>query len=305
VVSLSRSLVARIAVAVVASASALAAQARLPQPGPTAASAANVPDPSALRLAALDFDALVADAFWLRAVQVVGHEKADMRRDAALIGRLAQVVAALDPWVDHPYRFAAIWLSDEPSTLHHANRLLERGIAYHPLDWRNRFYLSFNHFYSLGDNAEAARVLEPAIHLEGAPRYLGRLLARLRSELGGLETAAAYLEELLRETDDPWKRAEFEKALDEIETERRARHLDAARDVYRTRYGRDIERVEDLVQGPGAVLSALPAELHGWAWQLEPTTGAIVSSYYGRRYQMNFHDGRARTQQRADGEGGR
>ena len=69
--------------------------------------------------------------------------------------------------------------------------MLERGIAYHPLDWRNRYYLGFNHFFYLEDNVAAADAMESAIDLEGAPRYLGSLVARLRADLGGIEMAAA------------------------------------------------------------------------------------------------------------------
>jgi hypothetical protein len=125
--------------------------------------------------------------------------------------------------------------------------------------------------------------------MEGAPRYLGRLLARLRSQQGGLEVAASYLSELWKQTDDPWKRAEYEKALDEIETERRARLLDDARAAFVERNGRDIERVEDLVTGPAAVLAELPAEPHGWEWVLDAASGQIQSSYLGKRYELHMH----------------
>jgi len=248
-----------------------------------------LPDLGTLRLAALGFDALVGTFYWLRAVQVVGSSPTWSDRDAPLLGRLADLVVGLDPWVDHPYRFTAVWLTDSPESVRTANRILERGIAYHPGEWRNRFYLSFNHFFYLGDPATAAAELEPAIHLEGAPGYLGRLHARLRSEHDGLEAGAAYLTELVRQTEDPYQRAAYEKALDEIETERRARYLDQARDEYRRRNGRDITSVEDLARGPDAVLSDVPPDVHGWGWVLDPKTGQIESAFYGARYQLNLH----------------
>ena len=132
-------------------------------------------------------------------------------------------------------------------------------------------------------------MLEPAVHLPGAPQYLGRLLARLRSNSGGLEAAAAYLEELLRDAPDEWARAEYEKALEEIETERRARFLDQARDVFRKRHGRDIASVDDLARGAGRVLQSLPPEPHGWEWELDEEN-EIVSAFYGRRYHLNLHE---------------
>ena len=120
----------------------------------------------------------------------VGGTDVGPSQHATKLGRLIDVVTTLDPWVDHPYRFAAVWLTDSEESVRTANRLLERGIQYHPDDWRNYFYLGFNHFYYLQENAEAADWLEQAIERPGAPRYLPRLVAKLRSESADIYAAA-------------------------------------------------------------------------------------------------------------------
>ena len=245
-----------------------------------------VPRPELARSASFGFTALTADYYWLQAVQLVGGSTADPSGQAAQIGRLLDVVTQLDPWVDHPYRFGAVWMTDNEEDVRHADALLRRGIAYHPDDWRDRFYLGFNQFYYLEDGKAAAETLEPATHLAGAPRYLSRLVARLRSEGDGLDSAAMFLEELVGHASDGFARAEYEKALDEIETERRARFLDQARVEYRRRNGRDITRLEDLQEGPSPVLRELPAEPNGWEWKLDDR-GQIVSTYYGSRYVVH------------------
>jgi hypothetical protein len=224
----------------------------------------------------------------LRAVQLIGKETSNPWRHGETVGRLARTVAALDPWVDHPYRFATLWMTGSSEQVDAANRLLERGIAYHPLDWRNRFYLSFNHFFLRGDTEAASRELEPAVGLPGAPGYLGRLLARLRSTHSGLDAAEAYLREMMESAPSDWHRAEYGKALIEIETERRARELDQARAAFQARNGFDILRVEELAWGPHAVIFTLPPEPNGWGWELDPRTGQIVSAFYKRRYRLNF-----------------
>ena len=282
---------ARAASALAAVAAIGAAAANLPDAPAHVGDVAFVPEPRAAQLAALGFDALVADYYWLQAVQIVGSPEGPYGRSRH-IGRLIDVVTTLDPWVDHPYRFAAVWMQDDEAAVRHANRLLERGIAHHPRDWRNRFYLGFNHFFYFGENDAAARVMAPAVTLPGAPRYLGRLVARLRSDAGGgeIEAAAAFLQELLRQNEDPYKEADYEKALDEIEAERRASQLDAARAEFQRRHGRDIAQVEDLVRVPPPVLRRLPAEPHGWEWTLQPETGQIVSSYIGHRYSVRIDE---------------
>jgi len=246
-----------------------------------------VPRPEIARATALGFDAVLADYYWLQAVQVVGSEMLPESR-SHLLARLIDVVTTLDPRVDHPYRFAAVWLTADEESVRKANKLLERGIEHHPDEWRNRFYLGFNQFFYLDERAAAAETLEGAIALPGAPLYLRRLVARLKAERGGLDVAEAFLRQLLHDAPDPYARAEYEKALDEVHVERLARRLDAARIEYVKRNGRDIDRVEDLIAGPDAVLPQLPPEPHGWEWVIDADTGAIVSSYLRHRYRARI-----------------
>ena len=261
--------------------------AKLPSTPKSAKGEAFVPQPQLARFASLGFDALAADYYWLQAIQLVGGAVEDPSQHGSTIGRLIDVVTQLNPHVDHPYRFASIWMSATEEDVRFANRLMERGIEHHPGDWRNHFYKGFNHFYYLLEYEQAAEELARAAELEGSPPYLRRLVPRLRSQTQGLEVAAAMLGELHRNAPSPESRAEYEKALDEIETERRAQFLDKAREAYEQRHGRDIERVEDLVAGPDPVLRELPPEVHGWEWVVSDRTGEIVSSFYKARYEVH------------------
>jgi len=259
-----------------------------------------VPRPAQARYSTLGFDAVAADYYWLQAVQLLGGARADVGGKTEQVGRLIDVVTTLDPWVGHPYRFAAVWLTDSLESVETANRLLERAIAYHPADWRNRHYLGFNQFFYVGDERAAAATLEPAASMPGAPRYLGALVAKMRAGHDGLETSASFLVSLAANTSDEYARAEYMKSLDEIETERRARMLDRAREEYRARNGRDIASVEDLLRGPSPVLRRLPPahpHLTDFRWELDPETGTIVSSFYEHRYEPKLQ---ASDQERRD-----
>ena len=225
--------------------------AQIPPTLKSAKGEAYIPQPQVAKTAALGFDTLAADYYWLQAIQLVGGAVADPTQHGYTIGRLIDVVTQLNPYVEHPYRFAAIWMTATEEDVRFANQLMERAIELHPDDWRNHFYKGFNHFYYLQEYPEAADELEAASKLPGAPAYLKRLVPRLRSQgEGGLGVAAAMLQELHRNAPGERAKAEYAKALDEIETERRALKLDEAREEYKRRNGRDIERVEDLVAGP-------------------------------------------------------
>ncbi|MBW2494216.1 MAG: hypothetical protein JRE43_05650 [Deltaproteobacteria bacterium] len=249
-----------------------------------------VPSADYVKLWSLGFDAAVADYFWLRAIGVVGAEQGAVEEQGEVLADLIDLVTTVDPWVSHPYRFAAVWLTLDRGMVERGNRLLERAISYHPLDWRNRYHLGFNHFYYLDEQLRAADLLEGAIGLEGAPDYLAPLVARLRSREGGLQVAAAFLVQMIESAEDEYKKAEYLKALDEIQIEERARFLDEARVEYWRRNGRDIEQVTDLLAGPNPVLQRLPrAQMHldGFEWILDPETNQIVSSFYRIRYQLH------------------
>lgn len=248
-----------------------------------------VPRPELARLSSVGFQNVVSDYYWLQALQVVGASLQDPSRHGPLLGRLVDVVTTLDPWVDHPYRFAALWMTDSPESVRKADALLQRGIERHPNDWRNHFYQGFNRFFYLEESEPAADALDRAANLPGSPRYLPRLVARLRAGGGGLDASAAMLAGLIEHAEDPFERAEYAKALDEVETERRARVLDAAREDFRRLRGRDLVRVEELAEGPEPVIAGLPPEIHGWEWVIDPASGRIVSSWYGARYEPLLH----------------
>jgi len=256
-----------------------------------------VPDPALAGLLSLGFNSLVSDYYWLQAVQAIGGDTVISAELGDHLGKLIDVVTTLDPWVDHPYRFAAVWLTESEQNVRTANRLLERGIEHHPDEWRNRFYLGFNHFYYLMDNDAAAEILLDASRLPGSPPYLARLVARLRSHTADIDVSEVFLRELVRGTQDEGIRAGYEAALDEIEIEKKARYLDRAREQFETLHGRDIMHISELVEGPLALVPVLPnpepeslprSLSRGSVWELDFESDTIISTYYGDRYQLHF-----------------
>lgn len=273
------------------------AHARLPHGTRADRGEAFVPSPAVADVAALGFDALLADYHWLQAVQVVGSRDFVDAQTAEHLGKLIDVVTTLNPHVGHPYRFGAIWLTHTPEQVRTANRLLRRAIEHDPGEWRNHFYLGFNLFFFLGDFEAAAQALEAGMQLPGAPSYLPRLVARLKSHQGDIDVAEIFLRQLLENSQDENEIAKLESALDEIEIEYKARHLDRARAAFRALAGRDLESIEELVQGPHRVLERLPSPepeaipdslRRGSVWSIDPRSGEIVSSYLGARYEVHF-----------------
>ncbi|HKA14482.1 MAG TPA: hypothetical protein VKH41_05655, partial [Myxococcota bacterium] len=268
----------------------------------------HVPTPARARALAFGFEPVIADYYWIQALELVGNTDKVAERNE-IVGEVVDLVTGLDPWADHPYRFAALWLTGSFDEVKHANRLLEKGIAYHPLDWRNRFYLGYNLFFYLEDNARAADELERAMRFPDAPYYLPSFIARLRASGDSLDTAVLFLQQLIAQTQDEYARAEYLEVFDEVETERRARLLDRARVEFQKRNGRDLGSISELWSGPLRLFAAEPPahpEIAGQHWKIDPATGEIVSSYYGRRYRVHVdpHDEAQRRAWRANANGG-
>ena len=258
-----------------------------------------VPAPIVARSMAFGFEALLADYYWLQAVQIVGAKESVDAQTARDLGHLIDVVTTLNPHVGHPYRFAAVWLNHNDELVLKGNQLLERAIEHHPEDWRNYFYLGFNHFFYLANYPEAASALENAMNLPGSPAYLPRLVARLKSQNADIDVAEVFLRELLQNTEDEEVEARLQAALDEIEIEYKARHLDRARAAYVELAGRDIKVVEDLIRNPHRVLEKLPsaepdqipaALSRGSTWEIDDQSDQIESSYLGGRYEIHYAD---------------
>ena len=93
--------------------------------------------------------------------------------------RLIDVVTTLDPWVGHPYRFAAVWLTDSEARCAPPTACSSAASPTHPRDWRNRYHLGFNHFFYLEDEAARGRGLRGGARAcEALPHYLGALVAQ-------------------------------------------------------------------------------------------------------------------------------
>lgn len=286
-------------------------------PSAAASGRLRVPAPERARLLALGFEPVIADYYWVQTLQLVGDARNPTERGET-VAALIDLVTGLDPWVDHPYRFSALWLTEDVEQVHHANRLLEKGIAYHPLDWRNHFYLGYNYFFYLEDNARAAVALEAALRFPDSPDYLPTFVARLRASSDSLDTAVLFLERLIAQTEDEYAVADYLDTLAEIETERRARMLDRARSEFQRRHGRDVRAPAELWSGPLSVLAGAPPahpENAGERWVIDAKSGEIVSSFYKRRYRVHldptdqaqrrrWREERARAQQSAGAQGG-
>ena len=188
---------------------------------------------------ALSFDALLADVYWIRALQHYGGTKHgdDSAKNYDLLYPLLDITTTLDPRFRIAYRFGAIFLTEAypngPGRPDQALALLQKGWEQMPERWEYLMDMGFVYYWWLSDYDEAARWFQRASEIPGASWWLRTLAANTLAEGGNRRDARFMWEQILESASDPWIHNE---------ATRRLLQLDALDDL--DRYAREVERFE-------------------------------------------------------------
>jgi hypothetical protein len=213
------------------------------------------------------FEDLAADVYWLRTVQYYGGQRLFAHgKKFELLLPLIDITTALDPRLTIAYKYGATFLCEPPpegaGRCDQGIKVLEKGVAAMPADWRLRQDLGFFHFIFRNDPQTAARVLLEAAELPGSAFWLRNLAAMLLGRGKQRDSAKAIWRQIYEQSDGPMR----ENALQHIAV------LDAyeAADVlqslvaeFERRNGRLPETLDELrraglIQGPPVDGSGAP-----------------------------------------------
>ena len=184
---------------------------------------------AAVSRAALGFDAILADVYWIRAIQHFGGTRRSESGDKtyAQLYPLLDLTTTLDPHFNVAYRFGAIFLAEEhpngPGRTDLAIALLERGLAADPKRWQYAQDAGFVHYWWRQDYKAAAEWFDRASHIEGAPWWLRSMAATTLAEGGDRQSSRQLWQQLYETTDDTWVRDNAQlklaqlRALDDID----------------------------------------------------------------------------------------
>lgn len=232
-----------------------------------------VPNAQWVRGAALGFDTVLADVYWIRTVVYFGRQRLSAREDKNydLLFPLLDLVTLLDPRFAIAYRFGALFLTEPPpggpDRPDQAIELLQRGVARTPERWEYLHDIGFVHAWSRRDYEEAARWFERASLIPGAPFWLKSTAASMLIRGGDRASARQMWQQMYDDTDVDWfKRsaathlARFD-ALDAI---------DRLNDVvwrYKSRVGHMPRSWQELVHA--GVLRGIPLDPSGVPFEID------------------------------------
>lgn len=204
-----------------------------------------VPSGAVARVIALGHRNLLSDVYWLATVQYIGDAKADERGWDKMFG-LVDLVTDLDPRHGYAYQTGGIVLSAS-GRLEESNRILEKGMEKGPPYWSFPYYLSFNHWFYLGDYERGARYAAIAAKMPGASTNISYLAVALASKSGTPEDAIAILDELRATVRDEITASRLDEQRKLAVLERDAQQLERAAERFRVERGRDPSALGELV----------------------------------------------------------
>ena len=251
-----------------------------PLASPTTENLLYVRSPEFMTRAALSYDLLLADVYWIRAVQHFGQTKLSKTQGKQydLLLPLLDLATSLDPRFNIAYRFGAIFLAEDypggAGRPDHAIALLQKGLEQQPGKWEFAQDIGFVHYWWRKDYSEAAEWFTRAGEMPGAPNWLPALAAVTLAQGGNRESSRRLWQELLDSADAEWitTQARFRlrqlDAMDQIDT------LERVVGLYAQRAGSPPRTWLDLVRA--GYLRGLPVDPERYEYQLNPTSGAVT-----------------------------
>ncbi|MBH0179339.1 MAG: hypothetical protein HP491_16120 [Nitrospira sp.] len=246
---------------------------------------AKLPKGEYLKPALLGYHHLGADLLWLKLLQVVGNKR-NSADEYEWIYHTLDVITTLDPHYAYAYYVGGNILGDLAQRPDLSNRLLEKGAEANQAVWYIPFLLGYNYYFFLADPVKGAEYTMRAASLPGRPDYLPGLATRMAAEAGNPNTALAFLEARVRETQDPGMQEVLATRMNEVIIERDIQLLERAVELYRTRHQSLPTTLAALIED--RILPNLPLEPFGGDYRIDVHTGLVSSSTHPERLRTFF-----------------
>ena len=242
-----------------------------------------IPDGEVLGRMALSFDVLLADVYWIRALQHYGGTKRseDGEKSYELLGPLLDIATTLDPRFNAAYRFGAIFLTEGypngPGRPDLAIALLQKGIDVMPDKWQYYMDIGFIYYWWLQDYDSAGAWFEKAADVPGASWWLRSLAANTLAAGGSRASSRLLWQQMLDTADSDWLRTEATRRLTQLQALDDIDELIGAARRFIDLRGRPPRSWDELVDA--GLLVAFPVDPTGRPYVMDFATGTInVSS---------------------------
>ncbi len=238
--------------------------------------------PAAVKRMALGYDCLAADFYWMRTIQYYGRRDEADRRAVRYknLSTLLDITTTLNPDLMDAYRSGSLFLS-EPDPIGAgqplgAVKLLDKGIAAHPKEWRLPYDKGFIYFWFLKDYKAAGESWLAASRLPEAPPWMEGLAAMALSRGGAMDVAISLWKRQLEESDRANIRENARNHLLSIRVARDIWTMEILLDQHSRRYGSLPASLKELAGRLGRSLPLI--DPLGTPYVYNPETGEVKLS---------------------------
>lgn len=227
--------------------------------------------------ASLEFKGIISDFLYLKMStylggKIINKEMMDITQ-ADFFYNAADIITSLDPWFWDAYLMSSMILAWDFNRLDLANTLLKKATENRTWDFNPPYYLGFNHYYFLKDNAKASTYFMEAARRGGGPSFILPLATRLAVYQNSLAPAIFLLEEQLKSTQDPFMAKQLQTRLKVVIT---LDKLEKKVAEYQKRNGRFPEKISDLISEK--LIETLPEDPYGGEFYILPNGRVFTTS---------------------------
>ncbi len=233
--------------------------------------------PAAKRMS-LAFNGIIADWYWMRALQyvgrkAVGHEKLRIDNlgelDLKLLAPLLDTASTLDPGFMPVYEYGAVVLptvSDKDAD-EDAIALLKKGIKANPEAWRLYHHLGYI-YWQMGDYKAASEAYGTGAQIAGAPIWMKTMQVNMLARGSSPQVAREIYSRMREEADDEQIKLYAEYRLAQLDSQDAQERIARVLSEYSARAG---GRCPTAWQEVSAQLRAAGLKLDAAGAPLDPT----------------------------------
>lgn len=183
-----------------------------------------------VRALSLEYSAFLADVYWTRVVQYFGNKHVRQDRNLELLAPLLDLTTTLDPHLLAAYRVGSVFLAEPPprgaGRPDLAIRLIQRGIAANPEQWRLYQDLGFIYYWELRDYPRASEAFLEGSKIPKANEWMRVMAAKIAYDGRSRGTSMFLWRQIYESTRDELIRKNAFNHMQLIKAEEDMEHID-------------------------------------------------------------------------------
>ncbi|MCS7250733.1 MAG: hypothetical protein NZ608_07465 [candidate division WOR-3 bacterium] len=219
-----------------------------------------------LKEVAIEYDNLLSDFVWLRAIQYYGfHLMLDRKFD--YLFHIFDIITTLDPKFGGAYHFSSFSLSWDAKKPDSAIYLLKRALVYDPFNWQHYFDIGFINYMILKNYEVAGYYFYLAAQLPGTWKIAERWAAFSYGKSPKKEFAEILWQDIYNSTDNKQLKKIALRGLKMVKRERDLEYLQKALDKFIEEKKREPTSLLELYKE--GYIDSIPKEPFGYYYRIK------------------------------------